>query len=48
MDKAWGIKEKLVEICLQSGYNYITIDLIGYRTGSMNEALSDSDKLGYL
>jgi uncharacterized protein len=45
MDRAWGIKEKLVEICLQSGFNYITIDLKGYRTGSMNEVLSDSEKL---
>ena len=48
MDRAWGIKEKLAEICLKTGFNYITIDLKGYRTGSMNEALSDSDKLGYL
>ena len=47
MDKAWGIKDKLAEICKRSGFNYITIDLIGYRTGSMNEVLSDSDKLGY-
>ncbi|MGA2407286.1 MAG: ATP-dependent sacrificial sulfur transferase LarE [Bacteroidales bacterium] len=47
MDKAWGIKEKLAEICHRSGFNYITIDLNGYRTGSMNEVLSNSDKLGY-
>jgi uncharacterized protein len=47
MDKAWGIKDKLTEICQKSGFNYITIDLKGYRTGSMNEVLSDSDKKGY-
>jgi uncharacterized protein len=47
MDKAWGIKEKLAEICKNSGFNYITIDLRGYRTGSMNEVLSESDKRGY-
>jgi uncharacterized protein len=44
MDKAWGVKEKLTEICQKSGFNYITIDLKGYRTGSMNEVLSDSEK----
>lgn len=48
MDKAWGIRDKLAEICKRSGFNYITIDLAGYRTGSMNEVLSDSDKQGYL
>ena len=47
MDKAWGIRDKLVEICHSLGYNYITIDLNGYRTGSMNELLSDSEKLSY-
>lgn len=47
MDKAWLIKDKLTEICKKSGFNYVTIDLNGYRTGSMNEVLSDSDKKGY-
>ncbi|NQU81035.1 MAG: ATP-dependent sacrificial sulfur transferase LarE [Bacteroidetes bacterium] len=47
MDKAWSLKEKLTEICHRSGFNYVTIDLKGYRTGSMNEVLSDSDKQGY-
>jgi pyridinium-3,5-biscarboxylic acid mononucleotide sulfurtransferase len=47
MDKAWSFKEKLAEICHGSGFNYITIDLNGYRTGSMNEVLSESDKLVY-
>ncbi|MBP1666224.1 MAG: PP-loop domain protein, partial [Bacteroidetes bacterium] len=43
MDKAWRMKNKLTEICRKSGYNYITIDLTGYRLGSMNELLSDSE-----
>ncbi|MDO9581343.1 MAG: ATP-dependent sacrificial sulfur transferase LarE [Bacteroidales bacterium] len=47
MDKAWSLKEKLTEICQKSGFNYVTIDLKGYRTGSMNEVLSDSEKQGY-
>lgn len=47
MDKAWGMKENLVSICKNAGYKYITIDLAGYRTGSMNEVLSDSDKSVY-
>jgi uncharacterized protein len=47
MDKAWGLKDKLTDICKNSGFNYITIDLNGYRTGSMNEVLSESDKQVY-
>jgi uncharacterized protein len=47
MDKAWALKSNLSEICKASGFNYITIDLTGYRTGSMNEVLSDSVKSGY-
>lgn len=44
MDKAWAMKEKLTDVCLQSGFNYVTIDLKGYRSGSMNEVLSDTVK----
>jgi len=47
IDKAWTIREKLTEICQGSGFNYVTIDLKGYRTGSMNEVLTDSDKKSY-
>jgi uncharacterized protein len=47
MDKAWDIKSHLADICKNYGFSYITIDLTGYRTGSMNEVLSESDKQGY-
>lgn len=47
MDKAWGIKSDLAEICKKSGFSYITIDLTGYRSGSMNEVLSELDKKDY-
>jgi uncharacterized protein len=47
MDKAWALKEKLTSICQDSGFNYVTIDLKGYRTGSMNEILPDSVKANY-
>ena len=48
MDKAWELKERLIDICQKSGFNYITIDLTGYRTGSMNEVLTESVKQGYM
>jgi len=47
MAKAWELKDKLTEICQNSGFNFVTIDLKGYRTGSMNEVLSDSVKARY-
>ncbi len=47
MDKAWLLKDKLTDICEKSGFNYVTIDLKGYRTGSMNEVLTDTQKKGY-
>ncbi len=48
LDKAWELKTRLAEICKNSGFSYITIDLNGYRTGSMNEVLTPSDKKDYL
>jgi uncharacterized protein len=44
MDNAWRLKSQLEDICKKSGFRYITIDLTGYRTGSMNEVLSASGK----
>lgn len=40
-----GIKDKIVSEFKKLGYLYVTIDLEGYRTGSMNAALNDSEKL---
>ena len=48
MDQAWNIKDKLTEICQNSGFTFVTIDLKGYRTGSMNEVLSESVKANFL
>lgn len=48
MDKAWQLREKLTGICRDAGFNWITIDLTGYRTGSMNEVLTESEKQGYI
>jgi uncharacterized protein len=31
----------LVELVKESGYKYVCLDLEGYRTGAMNEALKD-------
>jgi pyridinium-3,5-biscarboxylic acid mononucleotide sulfurtransferase len=44
MDNAWSIRDKLIEICMKSGFSFVSMDLKGYRTGSMNEALTDHVK----
>lgn len=44
MEEAWKKRDLLTSVCKSSGFNYVTIDLSGYRTGSMNEVLSESDK----
>lgn len=44
MDKAWTIKATLDEVCRKSGFTYTSIDLKGYRTGAMNEVLTDLRK----
>jgi len=48
MNKAWDMRGKLTEICKRSGFNYVTIDLDGYRTGSMNEVLTESEKKNFI
>ncbi len=40
IDAAWSMREKIDKVCRDAGFIYAAIDLRGYRTGSMNEALS--------
>jgi len=40
MDRAWECRDVLTKICRNAGFVYVAIDLTGYRTGSMNEALT--------
>lgn len=47
MEKAWQLREKITDICQKSGFTYVTIDLKGYRSGSMNEVLTESVKQAY-
>jgi pyridinium-3,5-biscarboxylic acid mononucleotide sulfurtransferase len=39
-----GVRERIVAACRDAGYLYVCVDLEGYRTGSMNEALPRAGK----
>lgn len=45
MEYGWQKREQLLAICKDSGYTYVSIDLQGYRTGAMNEVLSEAEKV---
>ncbi len=47
MDKAWKLRAELTNICLVNGFKYVAIDATGYRSGSMNEALTEAEKIRY-
>ncbi len=40
-----NVRDKIVSEFKNLGYLYVTMDIKGYRTGSMNEKLDESDKL---
>ncbi len=42
--KAWCMRERIDRICRDAGYTFTSLDLRGYRTGAMNEALSPEQK----
>ena len=41
-EKLLQIREKVASAFRDYGFSYVTMDLTGYRTGSMNEALKDA------
>ncbi len=41
LERGFGMREEIVRELRSIGYTYVTIDLQGYRTGSMNEMLTD-------
>lgn len=43
MEKLFAMRERIAEEFKKYGFSYITIDLQGYRTGSMNEMLSKDE-----
>jgi pyridinium-3,5-biscarboxylic acid mononucleotide sulfurtransferase len=43
-----SLREKIVDEFKKLGFAYVTLDLQGYRTGSMNEVLTEEEKKEYL
>ncbi len=43
MERAWGMRSEVAEAMKQAGFLFAAQDLDGYRTGSLNEALADTD-----
>lgn len=39
MERLWKERERILESLLEMGFTYVTIDLTGYRSGSMDEVL---------
>ena len=42
------LRNQIVDHLKKLGYVYVTLDLQGYRTGSMNEVLTSEERQGYL
>jgi uncharacterized protein len=43
LERAWSQRAAVNRICKNSGFAYVAIDLDGYRTGAMNEVLSEEE-----
>jgi uncharacterized protein len=42
-----GLRGEIVDLMKNLGFTYVTLDLQGYRTGSMNEVLSEETRSRY-
>jgi pyridinium-3,5-biscarboxylic acid mononucleotide sulfurtransferase len=43
-----AFREEMVSALKDTGFTYITLDLMGFRSGSMNEVLTESEKKKYI
>ncbi|MBW6469344.1 MAG: ATP-dependent sacrificial sulfur transferase LarE [Coriobacteriia bacterium] len=46
MDRAWEMRESVASAVREAGFAFVAQDLHGYRSGSLNETLDDSQHLG--
>ncbi|HET6497680.1 MAG TPA: ATP-dependent sacrificial sulfur transferase LarE [Coriobacteriia bacterium] len=46
MANAWAVRDELAAAVRSAGYAYVAVDLDGYRSGSLNETLDDSEHRG--
>ena len=44
-DKIMALRDDIADALKKAGFLYVTLDLKGYRTGSMNEGLDDLEPL---
>ncbi|AYO31498.1 ATP-dependent sacrificial sulfur transferase LarE [Biomaibacter acetigenes] len=42
------LREQVAQKIKQAGFSYVTLDLLGYRTGSMNEVLKEGEKAAWI
>lgn len=42
------VREQVVQKIKLAGFSYVTLDLLGYRTGSMNEVLKEGEKAAWI
>ncbi|NLP03437.1 MAG: ATP-dependent sacrificial sulfur transferase LarE [Fibrobacter sp.] len=45
MDMAWAMRGEMERVCREAGFTFAALDLRGYRTGAMNEALNQAGNI---
>ena len=45
-DRLLSVRERIYRQFQSFGFTYVTLDLLGYRTGSMNETLEEAKRKG--